>query len=106
MDCFDGTALQTFEDKAFGSSICSGCLEGVPGSRPYEEKCNATLGDAETLFSAAAKYTTDWMALWTLNGIVLIVNDDFVVSFVIDVQVASLSDMGCRKRQSQYVDIW
>ena len=61
--------MQTFEDKAFGTSICSGCLDGIPGSRPYEEKCNATLGDGETLFTVAAKYDTDWMALWTLNGV-------------------------------------
>eukprot|EP00291_Cryptomonas_curvata_P031480 CAMPEP_0172212910 /NCGR_PEP_ID=MMETSP1050-20130122/37295_1 /TAXON_ID=233186 /ORGANISM="Cryptomonas curvata, Strain CCAP979/52" /LENGTH=431 /DNA_ID=CAMNT_0012893675 /DNA_START=237 /DNA_END=1529 /DNA_ORIENTATION=- len=58
----------SFEDKAFGSSICSGCLENIPGSRPFEQKCNASLGDGETLYTASAKYKTDWMALWTLNG--------------------------------------
>ena len=62
------STLNSFEDVAFGLSVCRNCLANVPGSRPYEEKCNATLADSETLASVAAKFRTDWMALWTLNG--------------------------------------
>lgn len=52
-----------------GPYTCAGCLDGILGARTLtEELCNATLGDAETLFTVAPKYNTDWMALWSLNG--------------------------------------
>lgn len=61
---------RSFSDLAFGNYVCAGCLDGIPGTRPGEpaDSCNATLGDAETLFSVAAAYGTDWVTLWSLNG--------------------------------------
>jgi len=58
-----------YEDRAFGLSICENCLHGIPGGRgEMEESCNATFYSGENLFTVAAKYHTDWMALWSLNG--------------------------------------
>lgn len=58
-----------YADRTFGLATCAGCLDGIPGSMSMsDEACNATLGDAETLFTVAPKFGTDWMALWTLNG--------------------------------------
>ena len=61
---------QGYTELAFGSYVCDGCLDGIPGTQPGEpaDFCNATLGDAETLSSVAADYNTDWVTLWSLNG--------------------------------------
>jgi hypothetical protein len=59
-----------YADRVFGNYVCEGCLDGIPGTRPGEptDACNATLGDAETLYAAAAAYGADWVTLWSLNG--------------------------------------
>uniref|UniRef100_A0A6U5BHX2 LysM domain-containing protein n=1 Tax=Hemiselmis andersenii TaxID=464988 RepID=A0A6U5BHX2_HEMAN len=60
---------RTYVNRVFGEVTCSGCLGGILGSESMDaEACTSTLGDAETLFTVAPKYMSDWMALWSLNG--------------------------------------
>mmetsp|Transcript_27376 Transcript_27376/g.69059 ORF Transcript_27376/g.69059 Transcript_27376/m.69059 type:complete len:697 (+) Transcript_27376:40-2130(+) len=60
---------RTYGNRVFGEVTCSGCLSGILGSESMDaEACTSTLGDAETLFTVAPKYNSDWMALWSLNG--------------------------------------
>lgn len=50
------------------SDTCDGCLDGVLGSTAGAEQCNMTWGQGENFYTVAAKFQTDWMALWSLNG--------------------------------------
>jgi hypothetical protein len=50
------------------SETCDGCLEGVLGSMAGAEQCLMTWGHGENFYTVAAKFQTDWMALWSLNG--------------------------------------
>uniref|UniRef100_A0A7S0Z4P0 LysM domain-containing protein n=1 Tax=Hemiselmis tepida TaxID=464990 RepID=A0A7S0Z4P0_9CRYP len=62
-------ANRTYVNRVFGEVTCTGCLDGILGSESMgAEACTSTLGDAETLFTVAPKYRSDWMALWSLNG--------------------------------------
>jgi len=60
----------SYHERVFGDATCMGCLDGILGSEQEGlELCNATLAPGETFFKAAPKYKTDWLALWSLNGI-------------------------------------
>jgi len=50
------------------SVTCGGCLDGVLGSTAGAEQCLITWGQGENFYTVAAKFETDWMALWSLNG--------------------------------------
>lgn len=50
------------------SDTCDGCLDGVLGATAGAEQCNMTWGEGENFYTVAAKFQTDWMALWSLNG--------------------------------------
>eukprot|EP00960_Hanusia_phi_P053124 761851-Hanusia_phi.AAC.2 len=54
--------------KPSNASICLGCLNGVLGSGPGEEKCLMSWGPGESSMSVAPMFKTDWLALWSLNG--------------------------------------
>ena len=59
----------SYQERVFGDFTCKGCLDGVPGGGDTNhEKCNATFGHGESLYSIAPKYGSDWMLLWSLNG--------------------------------------
>jgi len=69
----DSTAyLNTYQQKISGPSICWDCLTGIPGTATDgvdgNDFCNATLGDGESLKSAAASIGADWASLFSLNG--------------------------------------
>jgi hypothetical protein len=58
-----------YQQRVFGASTCAACLDGVLGAESESaEVCDTTYGPAESLFSVAPKFGTDWMLLWSLNG--------------------------------------
>ncbi|EKX45283.1 hypothetical protein GUITHDRAFT_139190 [Guillardia theta CCMP2712] len=58
----------TYSERNFGYSTCLGCLDGVLGSGEYDELCNVTIYDDDTFRTVAARYNSNWVSLWALNG--------------------------------------
>jgi len=69
VNLIDMNGLPVRSQQLMPSHTCGMCLPGgVQNGDEVGDKCLASMGEGENLFSVASKYGTDWMALWSLNG--------------------------------------